>query len=319
MNVRYALGEIAKHGTDGQWWRKRLLSRVASKYFTEVSTPPSDPLTTLEWDNVVLLDACRFDLFREVYEDDTLPGTLDSRRSAEAGTPGYLTENFAGDTFHDTVYVTANPYINTELPDDTFHAVDPVWKDGWNDDLATVHPDVVRDRALAAAERYPDKRLIVHFNQPHTPFIGEKRLESRGMTAIRETALGGDGPDPRSRRRTPFEMLGAGEVSYDEVWAAYRSNLEAVFPSVRMLLEELPGLTAVTSDHGNAMGERAWPFPIRVYGHPLGILIPALTTVPWLTYQSGDRKEVTAEAPERQEHVVNEETNERLRMLGYTE
>ncbi len=319
MDLRYAAAEIRKHGTDGQWWRKRFLSRVVSTYFTDVNRPPSDPLTTLDWDNVVLLDACRFDLFREVFEDDPLPGTLDSRRSAEAGTPGYLAENFAGDTFHDVVYVTANPYVDTELPEDTFHAVDPVWKDGWDDELDTVRPEVVRDRALEAAETYPDKRLIVHFNQPHAPFVGETRLESRGMDAIRQTALGEDGPDPRNRRRTPFEMLGAGEVTYDEVWVAYRSNLEVAFPAVRTLLDELEGLTAVTADHGNAMGERAWPFPLRVYGHPLGILIPALTEVPWHTFQNGDRKETTAEAPEARDRVVDEETNERLRMLGYAE
>jgi hypothetical protein len=318
VSLRYIIDELRKHGTDTQWWRKRFLSRVVSPYFTSVNRPDSEPLTALDWDNVVLLDACRFDLFEEVISEDPLPGTLSKRQSIQSGTPGYLAENFSGGEYHDIVYVTANPYVNTELADDTFHAVDSVWQDSWDDDLGTVRPEVVRDRALDAAETYPDKRLIVHFNQPHIPFIGEKQIESRGMNGIRETALGNQGPDPATRRRTPFEQLGAGEVTYDEVWSAYRSNLEAAWDAVATLLESLLGLTAVTSDHGNAMGERAWPFPIRVYGHPLGILIPALTEVPWHTHQNGDRKSITAEQP-TESISVTEDTEERLRMLGYTE
>jgi len=114
-------------------------------------------------------------------------------------------------------------------------------------------------------------------------------------------------------------MLDAGEVTREVVWSAYRSNLEFAWPAVNQLLDELPGLTAVTSDHGNAMGERAWPFPIRVYGHPLGILIPPLTEVPWLTHTNGDRKEILAETPEIEGQEIDEATNERLRMLGYAE
>lgn len=320
MDIGYVLAEIREHGADRQWWRKRFLSRVVSKYFTGVNRPDSDQLTELDWDNVVLLDACRYDLFREVITEHSLPGTLDKRRSAQSGTPGYLAENFGDGQFHDVVYVTANPYVNTELPDDTFHAVDPVWKDGWDEELATVRPETIAERALTAAERYPDKRLIVHFNQPHIPFIGEHRIESRSLEAIRSSALEESVPDPRDRRRTPFEKLGAGDVTADEVWKAYRSNLEAAMPAVETLLEELGGLTAVTSDHGNALGERAWPFPLRVYGHPVGVLIPALTEVPWYTHQNGARKEVTAEPPRDSEpDTVGAETSERLRMLGYAE
>lgn len=318
MSLRYVVDELRKHGTDAQWWRKRFLSRVVSPYFTRMSRPPADPLTSMEWDNIILLDACRYDLFKEVLAEHPLPGTLSSRRSVQSGTPGYLAENFAGETFHDIVYVTANPYVTTELPNDTFHAVDPVWEDGWDDDLQTVRPEIMRERALAAAERYPNKRLIVHFNQPHIPFIGDERIESRGIGGIRETALGNEGPDPAQRLRTPFEQLGAGDVTYDEVWAAYRANLEVAWDEIETLVDSLSGLTAVTADHGNAMGERAWPFPIRVYGHPLGILIPALTTVPWHTVQNGDRKSITAEQPVETTDV-SEDTEERLRMLGYAE
>lgn len=77
--------------------------------------------------------------------------------------------------------------------------------------------------------------------------------------------------------------------------------------------------TAVTSDHRNVLDERAWPVPIRVYGHRLGILIPALTDIPWLTHTSGERKTVRTDPPETDHHEVDEATNEESRMLGYAE
>jgi hypothetical protein len=319
VTVRYALREIRTHWRDRQWWRKRFLSRVVAPYYTRFGGPEGDPLASLEWDTVLLLDACRYDLFETVYEDRGLPGTLGERTSLQSGTPGYLAENFAGDSFHDTVYVTANPYVETELPEDTFHAVDHVWRDAWDEAADTVRPEVVAERALDAADRYPDKRLIVHFNQPHTPFIGEEQVAGRGMGAIRQTAMDESGPDPRDRLQTPFERLGAGDLSYAEVWRAYLSNLEVAWDSVERLLTELDGLTAVTADHGNAMGEYASPFPIKVYGHPLGILIPALTRVPWHTFQNGERRTVRADPPERTDREVDADTEQRLRSLGYAE
>lgn len=317
MNFRYALSEIQKHGDDWTWWRKRFLTHVVSRYFTGLGRPNADPVVKTGWDHLVILDACRYDLFEEVYKDNPLPGSLDRRTSVQSGTPGFLAENFSDGTFHDIVYVTGNPYVNTDLPEGTFHAVESVWKDGWDDDRQTVTPETMAERTLDLAEQYPDKRVITHFLQPHAPFVGDIRLGNRNTFAIREQALGDEAAT--QRHRTPFEMLEAGEASREEVWEAYHSNLEYAWPAVRHLLKELDGRIAVTSDHGNAMGERAWPFPIRVYGHPLGVLIPVLTEVPWLTHQNGERRSVMAEDPKRSDHEVSEETNERLRMLGYAE
>lgn len=323
MDLRYAVSEIRKNASNRQWWRKRFLTHVVSRYYTDVAPPNTERLVDTDWDNVLLLDACRYDLFEEVLGGHPLPGELSMRRSSQSGTPGYLAENFANEKFHDIVYVTANPYVNTELDESQFHAVVPVWRDGWSDEVQTVTPETVLEHALEANNRFPEKRLIVHFNQPHAPFIGEKRLGGRKASAIRQRALGRPEPDPRERVKTPFERLGDGEVTREEVWAAYRSNLERAFPAVEELLDVLEGLTAVTSDHGNALGEFARPFPIRVYGHPLGILIPALTEVPWHTHLRGERKRVTEEAPDGltagDDEAMTEETATRLRMLGYAE
>lgn len=314
--LRYAIREIAANGDDLEWWRSRALDRVARPYFERTRHSEDPTIPEADWDTLLLLDACRYDLFAETATD--LPGTLSRRTAHDSATPRYLAENFDGGQFHDIVYVTANPYVNTRLPDGTFHRVVPVWKEGWDDDLQVVPPDAMLRATREAAAEFEHKRILAHFTQPHVPFVGEVRLGGREISPARERALGreADAENP-----TPFEMLARGEVTREEVWRAYRSNLECVLPAVETLLEELSGRTVVTADHGNALGEWATPFPIRVYGHPPGIRIPALREVPWHVYESGERPSVRAEPPVAvdDEHAdgASDEVQQRLEMLGY--
>lgn len=317
MNLQTGLQEIRKHGTDRSWWRKRFLTHIVARYYSVFGGTAGTPVIDLDWDNLLILDACRYDLFEKVFRISSLPGDLSKRTSVDSATPGFLRKTFGHKSFHDIVYVNANPYLDLLLDREQFHAVESVWQDAWNEEEQTVMPNAVAQKAAALAEEYPDKRLIVHFLQPHYPFVGEHRVGKRDVFAIREHALGN--VDATQCEPTPFELLEQGKVSKDEVWRAYRSNLELVFPHVEFLLETLPGLTAVTADHGNALGERASPFPIRVYGHPLGILVPALTDVPWLTYQNGPRKKILSEPPVSEGQAVTDEVQNRLRSLGYAE
>lgn len=317
MDLRYALSEIRKHGLDRTWWRRRFLTHVVSRYYDVVGGSEGTSILDADWDNCIILDACRYDLFEEVRADYPLPGTLSQRTSLDSATPGFLEKTFQDDTFHDIVYVNANPYVRMLLDPAQFHAVVDVWEDDWDDQHNTVFPEVMAKRALEAAECYPDKRLLVHFIQPHYPFVGEDSLGERDVFSIREQALGNE--DAVQRNPTPFELLERGTVTRQEVWAAYRSNLELAMPSVEKLLSELGGKSVVTADHGNAIGEWARPFPIRVYGHPVGIQIPALTSVPWLVHETGQRREIVSEASEMDRREVSADTQERLRKLGYAE
>jgi hypothetical protein len=123
-----------------------------------------------DWDTLVLLDACRYDVF---VQENTLDGSLESRITRGRMSWEFMEANFVGKELYDTVYVTANPYI-VNLDDGIFHAVvdDPL-TDYWDDENQTVQPEDVTDVAIDAHERYPNKRLIVHYMQPHAPYIGE--------------------------------------------------------------------------------------------------------------------------------------------------
>ena len=272
------------------------------------------------WDNLLILDACRYDMFAA---QASLPGSLERRISRGSHTREFLAGNFGGRNLFDTVYVTASPQLHrwSEEIDARFHHVIDVWRaDGWDDDHGTVLPETVNEYARAAHERFPDKRLIVHYLQPHYPFIdAESTLNARTFGAD-----GGGGADVWGEL-----MRGTLDVSAGDVWGAYRRNLDRVLPAVAALLEELPGLTVVTSDHGNMVGERARPVPIREWGHPPGIHTPELVEVPWLVYDEGRRKQVVWEEPDhevRVESTGDDETAEpagtvqdRLEQLGYVE
>ena len=115
-------------------------------------------------------------------------------------------------------------------------------------------------------------------------------------------------------------MVYGDEADREQVLAAYRENLDLVLPHVEALLETLSGKSVVTSDHGNLVGERGFPIPIRMYGHPRGLHHEELLSVPWLESERDERRRTVAEPPvdadadaDADEGVVAD----RLRALGY--
>ncbi|WP_435065472.1 hypothetical protein [Halobaculum sp. EA56] len=289
---------------------------VIRKYFSIVPRRGTAVMGE-DWDTLLVLDACRYDLFAEVHG---FSRPLESRTSRGSCTAEFFEENFAGTTHHDTVYVTANPvprvdeWCSVDL-DAVFHAVVDVWEDHWDGEVNTVRPTPVADAIRDAHAEYPNKRVIGHFIQPHQPFIGETGLgiTESGMTAYDK--LSGAEPAPGKK---VWARLRDGELSAERVWRAYRENLELVLPFVRDLCAELTGKTVVTSDHGNLLGEFAWPVPLRGYGHPEGVYTGKLVTVPWLETDFEERREVTSDPPRGTGSAAGEEEPlERLAHLGY--
>lgn len=262
-----------------------------------------------DWDNLLILDACRYDMFADQYD---IPGRLESRKSRGASTPEFLYGNFHGRTLQDTVYVTSNPHIyrNREIYDLDLHAVHNVWQeDGWDDEYGTVLPETMSKYAMEIAEEYPNKRLIVHYMQPHYPFITDSNAFYDVSQAIADT---------ESPNFWQELMKGELDIQSEDLWRAYRENLDYVLESVGNVLGELRGKTVVTSDHGNMIGERAWPIPVEEWGHPPGIYTEQLIKVPWLIVDGEERREINAEQSEESESDVAEEVvKDRLEELGY--
>lgn len=263
-----------------------------------------------DWDNLLILDGCRYDMLADRIN---LDGILESRISLGSSSEEFLERNFVGEQFHDTVYVNANPFIpKLGLDENTFHAVFDLLDD-WDEELQTVRPDIVAQAAREAHKQYPNKRLIVHFMQPHAPFIGKlgREMVGGGWTMDRNVE---DEPGIWNRLRN------GEDVPLDTVWDAYRENLDVALSEVEPLLEDLDSKSVVTADHGNLVGERLSPIPTRrKYGHPYGVHAEELVKVPWFVAEGNNRREVSSDSPVESDagSVTDEELGDRLEALGY--
>ncbi|WP_406600185.1 alkaline phosphatase family protein [Haloarcula terrestris] len=219
-----------------------------------------------EWDVLVVLDACRADLLRSVAPEIDFLDSVETVRSVGSSSSEWLENTFLDhpETEH-TAMVTGNTWTDRYLDAEAFAALDEVWKYAWDEELETVPAAAVTDRAIALARERSPERLVVHYMQPHHPFVPDPLDGDDGL------ARTGD----HSNTGNPWVSLRRGEVSVERVWAAYEANLRYVLESVGTLLDNVDGRVAITADHGNLFGE--W----GLYGHPMHTPVPALLAVPW--------------------------------------
>ena len=247
------------------------------------SNPGGVDFIERDWDNLIILDSCRYDIFEELSD---LPGSLESVESKGTGTPEFLRTNFDGKDLSDTIYLTGNPqyYYMTEQGEleTTFYEVYNVWQDRWDEDVETVHPETMTEVAKSYSDKHPDKKLIIHYNQPHGPYLGP---------TAEGTILG---PKDPSHERSILEDLKntikSETIPYEKHRKAYIENLNITLPYVESLIKYIEGKSVVTADHGQMLGERARPIPVRYHTHPQGVYVKQLTEVPWLVYTNGERK-----------------------------
>jgi hypothetical protein len=205
------------------------------------------------------------------------------------------------------VYITASPQLVGY--ESKLHEIVHVWESNWDEELRTVRPESVTRAALTAATEYPDKKLVIHYMQPHYPFIGPTGQELN----THATFTGGL---QEREHLSIWELLSAGEVSEDEVRTAYEENLELVLEHVIKMVNKLSGKTVITSDHGNLFGEYVSPLPIPLYGHPPNIPAENLAHVPLVELPFNSRRKTTASAPHEIESGI-ENVESRLEDLGY--
>jgi hypothetical protein len=275
-------------------------------YHMKFRSPGASGIKIMEedWDNLIIIDGCRADIFEQTNE---IKGELETKYSQGTESWEFLKSNFFGEEYHDTVYISANPHTS-KLPEGTFHDLWNIYEKRWDESLQTVHPKSVVEESIGAHEMYPNKRLIIHFMQPHFPFIGEKGQEVD--LQVQEGLE--DYPQVWSSLR--YRLIGA---SIDTIWDAYKENLNIVLSHVDNLLSNLDGQSVITSDHGNLVGERTFPVPVRGFGHEFTLNMDELLLVPWL-FIPGEQREITSENPKNPStNLTDKELDERLKALGY--
>jgi len=260
-----------------------------------------------EWDVLVVLDACRADLLQSVAPAVEFLDTVETVRSVGSSSSEWLENTFLRrpETTR-TVMVTGNTWTDRYLDADAFAALDEVWKYAWDDDVGTVPAKAITDRAiLLARDRAPD-RMVVHYMQPHHPFVPDPLDGDAGIARTSD----------HSNTANPWVSLRRGSVSVQRVRDAYEANLRYVLAEVAVLLDNIDGRVAITADHGNLFGE--W----GLYGHPMHTPVPALLAVPWAEMTGVDRgsRDPDLHPPEQLpvSRVYGAESDrDRLDALGY--
>jgi hypothetical protein len=258
-----------------------------------------------DWDLCLILDACRYDLMQEVTNEYSFLTDSTAAISVDSKTDAWTRKTFSRADerdLRDTAYVTANPF-SREIPDESsLRSVDHVWEYGWDEQEGTVPARVVTDRAIATHRSENPNSLLVHYLQPHVPFVPWEQKTPLGRGNF---GLDGDGVNDT------WQRLRNSELSLSDVWDGYCENLRYVLDEVELLLENVDAeRVVITSDHGNGVGE--W----GIYGHPIHMPFDCVRKVPWIATTADDQETRT---PEEYQTVSETTTEEKLKALGYVD
>ncbi|OKY77391.1 MAG: Arylsulfatase A family enzyme [Candidatus Methanohalarchaeum thermophilum] len=270
------------------------------------------PVHEVDWDYLIILDACRYDVFEEVY-DDYLDGELKKVKSRGSATPAWLSKTFQEE--YDYTYISANPFINdmgVEIGDihhtnynwkatDHFEKIIDVWYTGWDEEISTVHPKEVNINLF----RYKNSgKNILHYIQPHVPYIGFDKVKGSSIGEMKNKIVEGSGNKSQEDRlmysfRDKIGPLLEKHFGRQNIWKIrkllslelcseyeyvfrtsdlswYKKNAEIALESISNLIKELSGKIIITADHGEAFGEKGR------WGHPADSGLDVLREVPWL-------------------------------------
>jgi len=261
-------------------------------------------------DTLILLDACRFDDFESTNQ---LQGEFRSRISRRADSYEFISRNFVGKRLIDTVYDTSNPHVSL-LRGNEFHAVitDPM--DQWDSEVGCVRPQSVTAAAKDAHQQYPDKRIIVHYMQPHDPPLGPTGRLLREKYQI-------DGPMGESSSmgdNRVMELVAKGVVPVPMARKAYRETLAMVLEEVRSLAAMLNGKVVISADHGEHFGEVPYRLLGPLYEHYGNPRTVELCKVPWFICDTGGtRRTIVSEASNQESVMSRKKVQDQLSALGY--
>jgi hypothetical protein len=254
-------------------------------------------LDTVDWDLLVILDACRADVLRSVAEWPVPAAT-----SPASCTPEWLRCVADAQMFEDAHIVTANPqYDDIDLG---AAAVESYWESHWDDARQTVLPEPVLDRVddlLADGTR----RIVAHLQQPHWPYVAT--LDGLWYLACED--LGPwhvEGSDDLIESVQVAQARGRIDASRAEM--AYRSSIHSVWDTLEPYLAawmDRSHRVVVTADHGETFGATR---DFRFYEHPCMCHVRPLTEVPFVKFIGTEPDAMAGSAVE-----------DRLKALGYTE
>jgi hypothetical protein len=245
-----------------------------------------------EWDYLIILDGCSYDYFRML---NSIPGKLSCVISPASGTGFWAMRTWTRP--YNAIYISANPQINSMgyvpvrgvglmklINPSNFIKIINAWLEG------CVPPERMNSYVISNLPAH----MIIHYLQPHAPFIGDVKLPVAGTERVRK-------------------WLARNNLGAEYYREAYMSNLKRVLRAVKSLLPYLEGKIVITADHGY------WDGSKDKFEH--GGFSTYLHKVPWFEVSN----EFTPKKANKEKQKTNpifalkekEEIRRRLESLGY--
>lgn len=229
---------------------------------------------------LIVLDACRYDMFAEIASEYLTFGQLKPVKSEGRNTFEYVAHCWP-DEYDDTEYISAATPVNSDsrnkyerdtlrlyngyVPSEHLSNIRDVWRESWNENIGITPPAPVTDAALES----DSQRVVAHYFQPHAPFIGRQSLLGHANNS-NSSPMEGEAVDAPVWQRAKW-----GDLTRAQLKAVYKSNLHRALRDVRRLVEETTiENIAIMGDHGEALGEYG------IYAHP-PIEHPKTRKIPW--------------------------------------
>jgi hypothetical protein len=270
------------------------------------------------WDYLIILDACRYDYFKKYYRKYLTGGILEKAISSATWTLEWAEKNFKS-YYDDVIYISSVPFINS-IKEVSWHGnkfnakkhffrVVNGWDIAWDESLCAISPGNITNLAIEEFKKYPEKRIIIHYCQPHTPYLNYQSLNLKRKKK-KKRAFRKDTLREKIKIRIAYLLILIGGTEFiwklnkkfnfmkirylEYIWRekgkegivkGYCHNLEVVFNEIKNMYTKLPGNVIITSDHGEMLGEK------KYYGH--GKPIPRmkeLIEVPWYIIQNNIKK-----------------------------
>lgn len=292
-------------------------------YFTLTTRYPiGTNIYERDWDLLIVLDACRADALRTVAPEYDFIEAVDSIWSVGSSSHEWISKTFTNEyrsEIEKTVLVTTNPFVPQVFDQRLFppktYSIPLMWAN-WDvveksafDRIVHVHhhdleeyfshapPQVVTDNAVKAHREVDPDRMVVHYLQPHTPYIANSYRERRPLTEVEEN---------------PWKAMNEGIATREEVRKLYLNDLRFVLDDIeeRLLRNIDAPNVVITADHGDLFGK-------FMYGHPEGFVHPNLKRVPWATATGTDHHECTPDVDLHRPAIDEGEAEEQLEQLGY--
>lgn len=245
-----------------------------------------------DWDILILLDACRYDYFKKY---NPYQGKLYKYNQGCNGTKKYFQMNINDTNFKDTILINHIILLPEWVNPNYFHKVVDVYKAYWDNDYGVVLPEDNTMAAMEQIKKYPNKRFIIHYAQPHIPFLNQPpnltKQKTQKEVAYQNELTGKIMLKVNSLKNIfppiPFwycekllgNSAGIGEIFFKDGWdglkKAYTENLLRALDSIKPIVD-LDKKIIITSDHGKIIGEH-----LNLFSHGW-YRFSEVVEVPWL-------------------------------------